>query len=345
MKKYKGKGNYSMSNKCKIAISMGDPGGIGPEIIIKAFANHSFDAGLVVAGDLSIMHAAKDALGSSVLLNSIQSVSEANFSKKDVLNVIDMHNASQKMFASGKVSAEAGAVSVEYLIKTAELAMQSEVDAIVSAPLNKEAMQLSGCHFSGQTELLADIAETKEYAMILFFGPIKMFYATNHVPLRVALDNITFDLIIDKLRFINHTLVKMHSTNRKIAVLAVNPHAGENGKMGTEEQEIITPAIRKAISEEIEAVGPLAADTVFIKAKEGEYGAVLAMYHDQGNIAAKLLDFGAGVTYIAGLPFIRTSVAHGTAYDIAGRGIADESTLVQAINLAIKLAGERSGLS
>lgn len=326
--------------KKRIAISMGDAAGIGPELLIKLFLRNDIDANMVVVGDMKVLEAANDVLGNKLKLRCV-STDNGLTTDKSTMNVIDIKMLQKKYFALGHVDKLSGKASVEYLLKTAQMAQDGLVDAIASAPLNKEAMQLGGYNFQGQTELLADFAKTKEFAMVLFFGPIKLFYLTNHVSLKTALESIRYEIIMKKITFIDKILKNMKEENRKIAVMALNPHAGENGKMGIEEINEIAPAIKKAKEGGIQAIGPIPADSVFIKAKAGEYGAVLAMYHDQGNIAAKLLNFGSGVTYIAGLPFIRTSVAHGTAYDIAGRGIADESTLVEAVKLAIRLAKER----
>ena len=328
--------------KPKIAISMGDPAGIGPELIIKLFKRNDIGADLIVVGDIDILEAANEVLGSKVTLRSIGSAAEADFGDESAINVLNKGLLTKDKFAIGRATADCGKGSVEYLLETARLARDGFVDAIVSAPLNKEAMKLGGTDFQGQTELLADFFGVSDYAMILCFGPIKLFYQTNHVSLKEAIDGVLQEKVLNKIRFIDKVLHEMREQNDSIAVLALNPHAGENGKMGQEEIEQIIPAIETAKAEGINVIGPLPADTAFIKAKDGVYGAVLAMYHDQGNIAAKLLDFGAGVTYIAGLPIIRTSVAHGTAYDIAGTGIADESTLAEAVKMAEKLIGERT---
>lgn len=325
-----------------IGITMGDAAGIGPELIVKLFATTELHdlARMIVIGDADVMDAACSAMNADTKINVIDDVRSAKF-EQGTMDLIDLDNLGREHFASGRVDKTIGQAAVAYTIKAAELAMKGEIDAIASAPLNKEAMHLAGFDYAGQTELLADITKTEKYAMVLYFGPIKMFYVTNHVSLSDALKSINKDAILAKIKFIHETLSELGESNTSIAVAALNPHAGENGKMGHEEIDEISPAIMEARNDGINAIGPVPADVLFVKAKEGIYGAVLVMYHDQGNIAAKLLNFGSGVTVVSGLPFIRTSVAHGTAYDIAGKGIASPNTLIEAIKLAVTLANNK----
>jgi len=311
----------------KIAVTMGDAAGIGPEISVKTILDERVRRACspIIIGSEDVIKAACGKLGVSY----------------DTVDVLDPYPLDAKYFAAAETMAEPGLAAMKYMDEAVSLCLAGNISAFASAPLNKEGMAMAGYDFAGATEYLAHLTGAKEYAMVLFFGPIKMFYATNHLSLREALDSINEEMIVRKISFINQTLMEMGEENKSIAVAAINPHAGENGKMGREEIEILGPALRKAKAKGCLVYGPLPADTLFIKAREGEYGAVLAMFHDQGNIAAKLLDFGAGVTYIHGLPVIRTSVAHGTAYDIAGTGIASEETLVQAVLTACDLAEKR----
>jgi 4-hydroxythreonine-4-phosphate dehydrogenase len=325
-----------------IGISMGDAAGIGPEIIAKLYLKKDlFDrAQVIVIGDSGIMDEARKLVASVLQINPIQNIDHAMF-KDAVIDVIDLHNLPRECHAIGKVDPVIGKAAVEYLLKAVELVSSKQIDAICSAPLNKEAMHLGGYDYPGQTELLAEVTNTKKFGMMLFFGPIKMFYVTNHVAVRRALEMIKKETILERLIFINDALSKFHE-EKPIAVAALNPHAGENGSMGRDEIEEIIPAIEEAKERGINVIGPVPADTIFVIAKKGAYGAVLAMYHDQGNIAAKLLNFGAGVTYVIGLPFIRTSVAHGTAFDIAGKGLAAPDTLYQAVLTATELFLKKS---
>ena len=322
---------------------MGDAAGIGPEISVKTVIRKEIldvcNPFIIGSGD--VIDAAIRKLGLDTKVSVYNDFDDIDFADKESIKVLDVFPLNSEYFAIGKVDPVCGEAAVKYMDEAVALSKAAKISAFASAPINKEGMAMAGYDFAGATEYLAHITGTKEYSMILFFGPIKMFYATNHVSLRDALESIDEKMIYNKLVFIDRALSEMGEINKRIAVAAINPHAGENGKMGREEIEIQMPAIQKAITNGCEAEGPIPADTLFIKAKDREYGAVLAMFHDQGNIAAKLLNFGSGVTYIHGLPIIRTSVAHGTAYDIAGEGIASEDTLVSAIHTACDLAEKR----
>ena len=327
-----------------IGLTMGDAAGIGPELIIRLYQEKGLSdkAKMIVIGDADIIEEAGKAVRSDVAINTVHSVNQALF-RNGTIDVLDLNNLSRESFALGKVDKAIGKASVEYLIRALELALNNEIDAITSAPLNKEAMHMAGFHYAGQTELLADLTKTKKFGMMLIFGPIKMFYVTNHVSIRKALKKVKKEIILEKLSFINDALTEFHE-NKPIAVAALNPHAGEGGKMGTEEIEEIEPAVEEAVKRGIQVLGPLPADTLFLKAKEGVFGAVLAMYHDQGNIAAKLLKFGSGVTVVSGLPIVRTSVAHGTAFDIAGQGIASPEALIQAVLTAAEFVERKRSM-
>ena len=291
--------------KSIIGITMGDAAGIGPELIIKLYQTKElFDkARLVVIGDTDIIDEARKMLKSEMRINTISDVKGARF-QHGTIDVLDLDNLGREKFAIGKVDRTVGKAAVEYLTKAIELALNHEIDAITSAPLNKEAMHLAGYNYAGQTELLADLTRTKEFGMVLIFGPIKMFYVTNHVSMQDVLKQIRKGVVLSKIEFIHKILAGFWKDSRPIAVAALNPHAGEGGKMGHEEIEEIIPAIDEARNKGINVIGPLPADTLFVKAKEGIYSAVLVMYHDQGNIAAKLLNFGSGITVVAGLPII-----------------------------------------
>ena len=328
--------------KALIGLTMGDAAGIGPELTVKVFSDRILMemADMIVIGDSGILSEAIKMVNSDMTINTVGSVDEAVF-KEGRMNVLDLKNIDVSLHASGKTNSECGRAACEYTEVAVKLALSGEIDAIASAPVNKDAMHLAGYDHAGQTEFIASLTNTHEFGMVLYFGPVKLFYVTNHVSLRDALDNVRKNIILSKIKFIHETLAGLGGKNNSIAVAAINPHAGEAGRMGRDEIEEIIPAVEAARELGIDALGPFPADTLFIKAKEGAYGAVLAMYHDQGNIAAKLMGFGSGVTAISGLPIIRTSVAHGTAFDIAGKGIASPDTLIQAVRLAVELVEAR----
>ena len=329
-------------NRPIIALPMGDAAGIGPEIVAKAVAQLSGvgEVDLLVIGDVKIMRKAAELVDDALKINICQSVGDADFSA-GVMNIIDLDNLPVSVFASGKVDPAAGKAAVEYLEAAVTAALADEIDAIASAPVNKEAMHLAGYDFAGVTELLGHLTGSRKYAMVLVLGPIRLFYVTNHVSMRQALDAITFDAVLSKIRAVNAALADFGITHGKIAVAALNPHGGEGGAMGAEELEHIIPAVEAAKREGINAIGPLPADTIFIHGKAGEFDAIVAMHHDQGNIALKIMDLGPGVTVVAGLPIIRTSVAHGTAFDIAGESIASPDAFIAAIRTAGEIAIKR----
>ena len=332
--------------KPTIGITMGDAAGIGPEIITKTYQKKEIfsSANIIVIGDKSIIKEAMTLVKSDIQLNIITSIKQAKFKYK-VMDLIDLNILNKSKFAIGKVDKEIGKASVQYIIEATQLALSREIDAIVSAPLNKTSMHLAGYNYAGQTELLANLTNSQEYGMILFFGPIKICFVTNHVSMKNALKKIKKRNILTKIEFLHKTLLLFNEKNLPIAVTGLNPHAGENGKLGEEEIKEIIPAINEARNKGINVIGPFPADTVFVNAKKHIYSAILVMYHDQGNIAAKLLNFGSGVTFISGLPIIRTSVAHGTAFDIAGHGIALPNALINAVKLAISLVLKKKKLN
>lgn len=329
-------------NKPIIGLAMGDAAGIGPELIVKALeqpdTTENLDA--LVIGDAKIMLKAINVLGSKMILKVCQSSEDTEFSQ-GIISIIDMNNLPAECFALGKVDCVTGKAAVEYTEKAVAMALNREIDAIVSAPVNKEAMHLAGYDFAGVTELVAHLTKSEKFAMVLIFGPIRLFFVTNHISMKKVYDNIKKDIILKKIQAVDNALGDFGIENGRIAVAAFNPHGGEGGAMGNEETDEIIPAIEAAKQKGINAMGPYPADTIFIHGRKGDFDAILAMYHDQGNIAAKLMDFGAGVTVVAGLPIIRTSVAHGTAFDIVGKGIASPDTFIAAIKTAGEIAVKR----
>jgi 4-hydroxythreonine-4-phosphate dehydrogenase len=322
-----------------LGITMGDAAGIGPELILKAFSKEDLYGicNPLVIGSLATMEFYRDRLGIGVKFNPVRDASLACYEKM-VLDVLDLGMIDAAQLQIGVVAPIPGQAAVVYTQEAGRLAIAGTIDAIVSAPLNKEAMRIAGYHFEGQTEILGELTGSKRYGMILQLGHIRVLMLTTHMALRKACDAVTKDRVLAMLELADQTLRTFGIRNPTIAVAGLNPHSGEGGLFGTEEVEGSIPAIQAAVSRGINAVGPVPADIVFVKAKEGAYDLVLAMYHDQANMAAKLLGFGEVVTILAGLPIIRTSVGHGTAFDIAGKGIADEKNFVRSVEAAAELA-------
>jgi 4-hydroxythreonine-4-phosphate dehydrogenase len=323
-----------------LGITMGDAAGIGPEIILKSFRNHRdlFDlCRPLVIGSAAVMQFYDQRLGIGMPMRVIPSPTAAAFDGK-ALEVLDLGLIDVERLKISVVDAEAGKAAVVYTQEAGRMAMNGTLDAIVSAPLNKEAMRAAGYPYEGQTQILGELTGAKQYGMILIFGRLRVLMLTTHVSLRKACDAVTRQKVLAMIELADDSLKSFGIPKPRIAVAGLNPHSGEGGLFGTEEVEGSIPAIHEARAKGIDAIGPVPADVVFLKARDGEYDLVVAMYHDQANMAAKLLGFGEVVTLLAGLPIIRTSVGHGTAFDIAGRGVASEMNLVCAIKAAAEFA-------
>ncbi|SHF28633.1 4-hydroxythreonine-4-phosphate dehydrogenase [Thermoanaerobacter uzonensis DSM 18761] len=321
-----------------IGITMGDAAGVGPEIIMKALSDPQIYeiSKPVVIGDAKMLQRAESFLKTGLLIKAIQNVEEAEF-KFGVVNCIDL-NLLPIDLPYGRLSEKAGDAAFKYLKKAIELAKDKKIDAISTAPLNKEALHKAGYMYPGQTEILAKLTNTTDFAMMLSAPRLKVIHVTTHVGLVDAVKMINPERVYTVIKLAYNTLKKAGYSNPRIAVCGINPHAGENGLFGYgEEEEKIVPAIQKAQTENIKVTGPLPADTVFFRTIRGEFDIVVAMYHDQGHIPIKVLGFETGVNITVGLPFIRTSVDHGTAFDIAGKGIADEKSMKEAIRQAAEL--------
>lgn len=325
-----------------IGITMGDAAGVGPEIILKSFEHdvvHETSRSFVI-GDASILERAKKFTNSTKTIHRIENPSEAKF-EKDVIDILDLGLLTDDL-PIGEVSPEAGNAAFQYLAKAIKLANEGEIDAICTAPLNKEALQKGGHMYPGHTEILAELTGTKDYSMMLSAPNLKVIHVTTHVGIVDAIRMITPERVLHVIHLAHSTLTKAGIPNPKIAVCGINPHAGENGLFGYgEEEEKVIPAVEKAIAEGIDVQGPLPADTLFFRTVRGDFDIVVAMYHDQGHAPVKVLGLEAGVNITVGLPIIRTSVDHGTAFDIAGTGIADENSLVEALHQAVELAPKR----
>ncbi|MCY3870732.1 MAG: 4-hydroxythreonine-4-phosphate dehydrogenase PdxA [Gemmatimonadetes bacterium] len=322
-----------------MGITMGDPCGIGPEVILKALAH---EESYRVCKPLVIGHPAilkRDMAVASVRLD-VRVVERPEdgafeFGCVDVWCPVDVDVDQIEM---GEVCCEAGRVAAEWVIRAVDLAMANRIDGIVTAPLNKEAMNLAGYSFAGHTELLAEKSGAARAHIMLVSERLTVSHVTGHIALHEVPDRLTVDLIYDTVRLTRGVLVGLSKLDPSIAVCGLNPHAGENGLFGSEDAEVVRPAVEKALSEGWRVDGPLPADTTFLKAYNGLYDGVVAMYHDQGHVPAKLVAFDEAVNVTLGLPIVRTSVDHGTAYDIAGKGIAKAVNMLQAIRVGSKLA-------
>lgn len=327
-----------------IGITMGDGAGVGPEIILKSLKNREiYDlCDPLVIGDSKILDRAKSYVNSGL---KVQTVTEDQLGRLayefGTVYCLDLDLLSADL-PLGQVSAEAGHAAFEYLAKAIDLAKKQQIDAICTAPLNKEALHKGGHQYPGHTEILADLTDTSEFSMMLSAPNLKVIHVTTHVGLIDAVKMINPERVYRVIQLAHETLTKSGIENPRIAVCGINPHAGENGLFGYgEEEEKVVPGVKKAQEEGINAVGPLPADTLFFRTVRGDFDIVVAMYHDQGHGPVKVLGLDAGVNITVGLPIIRTSVDHGTAFDIAGKGIVEEKSMMEAIRQAVELAPKR----
>lgn len=332
--------NYTIKTSATplVAITMGDPSGIGPEIIVKALQSgelHTLCRPIVI-GEGSVLNNTIHLLNSYMKVRRIRSASEAQ-GQSDTIDLLDLQNLKGHDVIPGKVCSTCGKAAFEYIEIGARLAIEGNVDALVTAPVNKKAAQLAGLNRIGHLEFLAGLTGVSEYATMLISGPLRVVHHTTHYPLREACTLVTRDSIYPGLILIDRSFRQWGIQHPVIAVAALNPHAGEEGMLGTEEIDEIIPAIRDAQKAGIDARGPYPADTVFTRCIRGEFDVVLAMYHDQGHIPVKVYGFEKSVSIALGLPFIRTSVDHGTAFDIAGKGIADSLGIEEAVRVAVRL--------
>ena len=320
-----------------IGITMGDAAGIGPEVIVKSLLDRSLNQKVrpVVIGDAGILGNACKLLGAKC---SVLEYSPKTRPSNDSIEVVDLQNL-RSVPVTGAVSASAGKAAGEYIEKAVELWRNGIIHAICTAPINKESLALGGYDYPGHTEFLAELTGSKKFAMSFFADELRVVLLSTHMSLFEALQKVKKWAIVDLIRFTDRQLEMLLNKKIKIAVAGLNPHASENGKFGKEEDAEILPAISECSSEGIDVSGPFSPDTIFLRAHRGEFDAVIALYHDQATIPVKALSFGAAVNVTLGLPLIRTSVDHGTAFDIAGKGIADPSSMTAAILLAGELAG------
>lgn len=341
-------------NKPILAITMGDPASIGPSISIKALKHKKVTdmCNPVIVGDSSMMEYTRMRMNETNLkINSISSISQAIF-EDGIINVLDLNIAHPDLIELGKVQKLAGEAAFRYVEKAITLAMDNEVDATVTNALNKESLNLAGHNFSGHTEIYAHYTNTDKYTMMLAHDDLKVVHISTHVSLRDACNLVKKDRVLDVIKIADTACRDLGIESPTIGVAALNPHASEGGLFGTEEEEEIIPAINAAISQGIQAIGPIPADTIFSRANGGWYDIVVAMYHDQGHIPLKVLGFVynkklqkwdsvEGVNITLGIPIIRTSVDHGTAFGHVEEFSASELSLVNAIDYATKLAIKR----
>lgn len=323
-----------------IAVTMGDPAGIGPEIIIKALslAELSRLSRPVVIGDARVMkNAMKYSKASPVALKEIKRLDEGDF-RTGIINILDMDNVDVPKLKIGKVSVESGRAAVKYIERAIDLAMDKKVDAIATAPINKEAINKAGFRFDGHTELLAKRTGAKHSAMMFLSDSIRVMLVTTHIPLSQVAKEIDKKKVLDVIKLADKELTELLGKKPRIGVAGLNPHAGESGIFGSEEEKIIAPAVEEAKKLGINVKGPVSADAIFYLANLNMFDIVVAMYHDQGLIPIKLLSFNKSVNVTVGLPIIRTSVDHGTGFDIAGKGWANPSSMIQAIKVAAMMA-------
>lgn len=325
-----------------IAITMGDAAGVGPEIIMKSLATRDLYERCrpLVIGDVNRLREAGEILGSRLEVHAIDSIESANY-EYGVVDCIDLGLIPPK-YPFGELSALCGHAAYCYLERAVQLAMKQEIDAICTAPLNKEALHAGGHIFPGHTEMLAKLTNTPEVSMMLVAPNLRVIHVTTHIGLLDAIRKIEPGLVERTIARGYDTLVRSGISNPRIGVCGINPHAGEHGLFGCgEEEEKIIPAVQsqQALGRSVE--GPLPADTLFFRAARGDFDLVVAMYHDQGHGPVKVMGLEAGVNVTVGLPVIRTSVDHGTAFDIAGKGIADERSMLEALRQAIGLATHR----
>ena len=341
-------------NKPIIGITMGDPAGIGPEIAVKALSNSNiYDfCRPVIIGDASVIAENLKFSHPTLKLNRIKNISKSQFSF-GIIDVFDLENVNISELVHGQISAMAGDAAFQTVQKVIELALARQLDATVTGPINKEAINLAGHHYSGHTEIYAHFTNTDKYAMLLVLGNLRVIHVSTHVSLRQSCDLVKTERILEVIQLLDDACRQFGVEDPKIGVAGLNPHASDGGLFGNEEEIEIRPAIERAKEIGINADGPVPADTLFSKAKGGLYDGCVAMFHDQGHIPFKLEGFiwdeendrmasVQGVNITLGLPIIRSSVDHGTAFEIAGKGVASPDALLLAIEYAVKMAQNKS---
>ena len=322
-----------------IAVPIGDPAGVGPEIVAKACALEKVNsaADVIAIGDRQVMENAIRIVGGNLKIHVVESPAEGDY-RPGILNLIDLDNIDQSKFSYGVVQAMCGKASFEYIKKSVELAMNGEADAVATTSINKEALRAAQIPYIGHTEIFGALTGTPDPLTMFETNGLRVFFLTRHKSLRDMLDDIKKDKIKDCVKECLEALKRLGVTEGTMAIAGLNPHCGEHGLFGWEEVNEITPAVEELQAEGYPVVGPIGADSVFHQAAIGRYNSVLSLYHDQGHIATKTLDFDRTISITNGMPILRTSVDHGTAFDIAGKGIVSEISMAEAILLAAKYA-------
>ncbi len=322
-----------------IAVPIGDPAGVGPEIVAKACALDKVTdaADVIVIGDLKVMERAIRIVGTDLTINVVEKPEEGDY-RRGILNLIDLNSIDQSEFSFGTVQAMCGKAAFAYIKKSIELAMNDEADAVATTPINKESLHAAQVPYIGHTEIFGALTGTPDPLTMFETNGLRVFFLTRHKSLRDMLDDITKDNIKACVKESLAALRRLGVTEGTMAVAGLNPHCGEHGLFGWEEVNEIAPAVEELKAEGYPVEGPIGADSVFHQAAIGRYNSVLSLYHDQGHIATKTLDFDRTISITNGMPILRTSVDHGTAFDIAGKGIVSEISMAEAILLAAKYA-------
>lgn len=328
----------SKENRPILGVTIGDPASIGPEISLKALNNSDVYEVCkpILIGDLNLLERVSRDLDIKPKLMTLESPRLPE-GKCGIVDVIDLKNINCESLKIGNISAEYGKASMEYIEKAVDYALKGELDGIVTGPINKQSINLAGSPFIGHTEIIANLCGIKNPLTMFWVQGVKIFFLTRHLSLIEAVKAVKKDFIIQTTLTIVKELQHIGIREPLIVVAALNPHASDEGLIGYEEENEIVPAVKELKKQGIKAIGPVAADSVFHNALDGKYDTILSLYHDQGHIAAKTIDFFGTVSVTLGLPFIRTSVDHGTAYDIAGKGIANPRSMEEAILVAAKL--------
>jgi len=327
-----------------VGVTMGDPAGIGPEVIALGYPDLFDHARTVVIGDADVLRAAVRICGVDLSVCAIEEVGAAGF-EPGTIDVLDLGQVDAGTLERGVVREAYGAASLAYVERAIDLTQAGVIDAMTTAPINKQAIRAAGAEHAGHTGLLAERTGVEEYAMLLIEEPLRVAHVSTHVPLREACDLVTETRVLTTTRLLDGALRDLGVESPTVAVAGLNPHAGDGGLLGSEDDAEIAPAVERAREEGIDAVGPESPDTVFARAAGGDADGVVAMYHDQGHVAIKTLGFDSagvsGVNVTIGLPIVRTSVDHGTAFDIAGEGVASPASLIDAVRVAATLARNR----
>jgi 4-hydroxythreonine-4-phosphate dehydrogenase len=325
-----------MTDRPRLLITLGDVAGIGPEVIARAWPELLPLCRPVVVGDPSWLAQALDLVRSTARVHRVQDPCEVE-SAPDLVPCLPASEQDLNGVRPGRVHAAAGRAAYDFLCRAIDLTLAGAADGIVTAPLHKEGLRAAGLSYPGHTEILAERTRTRHFAMLLSAEGITVAHVTLHMALRDVFRHLSTDAVLEKVRLLAELLPRLLGRSPRIGVAALNPHASDGGMFGDEEATLIRPAVETACAEGIDVSGPWPCDTLFVRARRGEFDGLVAMYHDQGHIALKLLGGPHAVNISAGLPIVRTSVAHGTAYDIAGKGVADARGMVEAVRVAAHL--------